>query len=177
MALVRARGCSAVFEVRHRRTTPARETRETLAGYKSTAVEAVCVRRSTWQAHANVDLLFEVAMLDDQARTRRASTGPRQCTSAEGFAGGPAEGWRYCDSICWRNRVANSMSASLANVGVGSPLGAGWWGGWNMTVLMHIACPQEIARRNRTFSGPTRATLDCGCKQSRQHGRPRLLVG
>jgi hypothetical protein len=63
------------------------------------------------------------------------------------------------------------MSASLVNVGVGAPLGAGWFGGWNMTALMHIACPQEIARRNRTFRGTTRANHGSGCKQSRQGGQ------
>lgn len=41
-----------------------------------------------------------------------------------------------------RSCAANSISASLANVGVGSPVASSWCDGLSTTRLTHIACPQ-----------------------------------
>jgi len=43
-------------------------------------------------------------------------------------------------SSSWRSCAANSISASLANVGVGSPLASSWCSGLSTTRNMHIPC-------------------------------------
>lgn len=74
-----------------------------------------------------------------------------------------------------RSCAANSISASLANVGVGSPVASSWCDVLSTTRLTHIACPQEIPRCIRASRNKNRSSYSDGCKQSRRGYTGRVL--